>query len=54
MYLYMITLVVESCRDELVRKYMYNNSKFLLLLKVPKKILEWSRIAGGFFPENMT
>lgn len=33
MYLYMIILVVESCRDELVRKYMYNIFEVFVVLK---------------------
>lgn len=33
MYLYIITLVVESCRDELVRKYMYNIFEVFVALK---------------------
>lgn len=33
MYLYIIILVVESCRDELVRKYMYNIFEVFVVLK---------------------
>lgn len=50
----MITLVVESCRDELVRKYMYNIFEVFVALKSTENNIGMVQNSWVFFSENMT